>query len=241
MHAQSTSHTCKSMRRFTNRARKVMKLADMEARRLNHRFIGTEHILFGLIIDSDGVAACALELLKFDLDKYRSGRLKLVQPGPDVATVSKLFWTAGVERCIEQAIQSVCDLKHNHVGTEHLLLGLVAEPECVAAQILLDFGIKPEMVKKEVFNLLGTDGVIKRKKIEESAQTLGFRGHLPKEQLQTNADIMQQRHDKIETLKFFYQHNLVEDAQNKTDFDHAVLAAFNDIMLKFCPPKLPTV
>src|SRR5215208_738696 len=139
--------------RFTDRARKVMQLANQEAQRFNHEYVGTEHVLLGLIKEGSGVAANVLKNLDVDLRKIRVEVEKIVQSGPDMVTMGKLPQTPRAKKVIEYAIEEARN--HNHVGTEHLLLGLLREQEGVAAQVLMNLNLKLEEVREEVLNLLG--------------------------------------------------------------------------------------
>ncbi|QDT39215.1 ATP-dependent Clp protease ATP-binding subunit [Stratiformator vulcanicus] len=141
--------------RFTDRARKVMQLANQEAQRFNHEYIGTEHILLGLVKEGSGVAANVLKNLDVDLRKIRLEVEKIVQSGPDMVTMGKLPQTPRAKKVIEYAMEEARNLNHNYVGTEHLLLGLLREQEGVAAQVLMNLGLKLEDVRDEVLNLLG--------------------------------------------------------------------------------------
>ncbi len=141
--------------RFTDRARKVMQLANQEAQRFNHEYIGTEHILLGLIKEGSGVAANVLKNLDVDLRKIRLEVEKLVQSGPDMVTMGKLPQTPRAKKVIEYSMEEARNLGHNYVGTEHILLGLLREQEGVAAQVLMNLGLKLEEVREEVLNLLG--------------------------------------------------------------------------------------
>ncbi len=141
--------------RFTDRARKVMQLANQEAQRYNHEYIGTEHILLGLVKEGSGVAANVLKNLTIDLRRIRSEVEKIVQRGPDMVTMGKLPQTPRAKKVIEYSIEEARNLNHNYVGTEHLLLGLLREEEGVAAQVLMNLGLKLEDVREGVLNLLG--------------------------------------------------------------------------------------
>ena len=141
--------------RFTERARKVMALANQEAQRFNHEYIGTEHILLGLIKEGSGVGANVLRNLGVDLPKVRMEIEKLVKPGPDMVTMGKLPQTPRAKKVVEYAIEEARNLSHNYVGTEHLLLGLLREHDGVAAQVLMNLGLKLEEVRAEVLTLLG--------------------------------------------------------------------------------------
>jgi len=141
--------------RLTDRARKVMALANQEAQRFNHEYIGTEHILLGLVKEGSGVGANVLKNLGIDLRKVRLEVEKLVKSGPDMVTMGKLPQTPRAKKVIEYAIEEARSLNHNYVGTEHLLLGLLREQDGVAAQVLMNLGLKLEEVREEVLNLLG--------------------------------------------------------------------------------------
>src|ERR1700691_4109560 len=141
--------------RFTDRARKVMALANQEAQRFNHEYIGTEHILLGLVEEGSGVGANVLKNLDVDLRKVRLEVEKLVKSGPDMVTMGKLPQTPRAKKVIEYAIEEARNLNHNYGGTEHLLLGLLREHDGVAAQVLMNLNLKLEEVREEVLNLLG--------------------------------------------------------------------------------------
>jgi len=141
--------------RFTDRARKVMALANQEAQRFNHEYIGTEHILLGLVKEGSGVGANVLKNLDVDIKKLRLEVEKLVKSGPDMVTMGKLPHTPRAKKVIEYAIEEARSLNHNYIGTEHILLGLLRETEGIAAQVLMNLGLKLEDVRQEVLNLLG--------------------------------------------------------------------------------------
>ena len=141
--------------RFTDRARKVMALANQEAQRFNHEYIGTEHILLGLVKEGSGVGATVLKNLDVDIKKLRLEVEKLVKSGPDMVTMGKLPHTPRAKKVIEFAIEEARSLNHNYVGTEHLLLGLLRETEGIAAQVMMNLGLRLEDVRQEVLNLLG--------------------------------------------------------------------------------------
>ena len=143
---------------LSGRARKVMLLANQEAQSLNQEYIDTEHILLGLVqvgLTEGGVAATALKTFGIELYRIRLEVEKLVQSGPDIVTIGKLPQTPRVQKAIEYAGEEVRTLKHKYLGTEHILLGLLREAEGVAAQVLINLGLKLENVRQEVLNLLG--------------------------------------------------------------------------------------
>jgi len=132
-----------------------MQLANQEAQRFNHEYIGTEHILLGLVKEGSGVAANVLKNLEVDLRKIRLEVEKLVQSGPEMVTMGKLPQTPRAKKVIEYSMEEARNLNHNYVGTEHILLGLLREQEGVAAQVLMNLTLKLEEVREEVLNLLG--------------------------------------------------------------------------------------
>ncbi len=141
--------------RFTDRARKVMALANQEAQRFNHDVIGTEHILLGLVKEGSGVGATVLKNFDVDIKKLRLEVEKHVKSGPDMVTMGKLPQSPRAKKVIEYAIEEARALNHNYVGTEHILLGLLRESEGIAAQVLISLGLKLEDVRQEILNLLG--------------------------------------------------------------------------------------
>ncbi len=132
-----------------------MALANQEAQRFNHEYIGTEHILLGLVKEGTGVGANVLKNLDVDLHKVRLEVERLVKSGPEMVTMGKLPQTPRAKKVIEYAIEEAHNLNHNYVGTEHVLLGLLREKEGVAAQVLMNMGLKLEDVREEVLQLLG--------------------------------------------------------------------------------------
>ena len=153
--------------KFTDRARKVMALAREEAKRFNHEYIGTEHILLGLVKEGSGVAANVLQNLDIDLKKIRLEIEKIVQTGPDLVSVGQLPFTPRVKKVLEYAIEEARAMGHNYIGTEHQLLGLLREQEGVAAQVLLNLGVKLDDVREEVIELLGAESTENVKEKEE--------------------------------------------------------------------------
>ena len=142
--------------RFTERARKVIILAKEEARRFNHDYIGTEHILLGLIREGEGVAAAVLEKLGISLENIRLEIEKLVQPGPTTQIIGDIPFTPRAKKALELAAEEARSLGHNYIGTEHILLGLIREGEGMASQVLLNLGLDLNRVRNEVLELLGS-------------------------------------------------------------------------------------
>lgn len=150
--------------RFTDRSRKVMALANAEAVRFGHEFVGTEHVLIGLLLEGSGVAANVLKNLDISLGELRKQTDKCVQPGPSrpdagitafSPSVTLLPLSPRSKKVVEYAQDEATRLQHNYVGTEHVLLGLLREGDGVAAQVLMNCGVKLEDVRDEVLNLLG--------------------------------------------------------------------------------------
>ena len=147
-------------KKFTDRGRKVMALANQEAQRFNHKYIGTEHILLGLVKEGSGVGANVLKNLDVDLRKVRLEVEKLVKSGPETVTMGKLPQTPRAKKVIEYAIEEMEAFNHEHVGTEHLLLGLLREQNGVAAQVLMGcFNLRLEDMRAEVLETRDGDGV----------------------------------------------------------------------------------
>jgi len=142
--------------RFTERARKVIILAKEEARRFNHDYIGTEHILLGLIREGEGVAAAVLQKMGVSLENIRLEVEKLVQPGPTTQIIGDIPFTPRAKKALELAAEEARSLGHNYIGTEHILLGLIREGEGVASQVLLNLGLDLNTVRNEVMELLGS-------------------------------------------------------------------------------------
>jgi ATP-dependent Clp protease ATP-binding subunit ClpC len=155
-----------------------MALANQEAQRFNHEYIGTEHILLGLVKEGSGVGANVLKNLDIDLRKVRLEVEKLVKSGPDMVTMGKLPQTPRAKKVIEYAIEEARSLNHNYVGTEHLLLGLLREHDGVAAQVLMNLGLKLEEVREEVLNLLGAG--VETDEASESLEPSGEPGAAPR-------------------------------------------------------------
>jgi ATP-dependent Clp protease ATP-binding subunit ClpC len=140
--------------RFTEQARQAMQLANQEAVRFHHEYVGTEHILLGLVREGNGSAAALLARLGVELRMVRLGLEKIVQWGPAVAATGKLPQTPRAKKVIEYSIEEARNLNHNYVGTEHLLLGLLREQEGVAAQVLMNLGLRMAEVRDTLLALL---------------------------------------------------------------------------------------
>ncbi len=143
--------------RFTDRAKKVMNLARQEAQRFNHEYLGTEHVLLGLVQEGSGVAANVLKNMGIDLNKIRVEVEKIVKTGPSMVSMGQLPFTPRAKKVLELSMEEAGNLGHNYIGTEHLLLGLIKENEGIAAQVLMNLNIKLEDVREEVLDFLGAD------------------------------------------------------------------------------------
>jgi ATP-dependent Clp protease ATP-binding subunit ClpC len=139
--------------RFTDRARRVVVLAQEEARMLNHNYIGTEHILLGLIHEGEGVAAKALESLNISLDAVRQQVEEMIGQGQQ-APSGHIPFTPRAKKVLELSLREALQLGHNYIGTEHILLGLIREGEGVAAQVLVKLGADLNKVRQQVIQLL---------------------------------------------------------------------------------------
>ena len=139
--------------RFTDRARRVVVLAQEEARMLNHNYIGTEHILLGLIHEGEGVAAKALESLGIALEGVRQQVEEIIGQGQQ-APSGHIPFTPRAKKVLELSLREALQLGHNYIGTEHILLGLIREGEGVAAQVLVKLGADLNRVRQQVLQLL---------------------------------------------------------------------------------------
>ena len=139
--------------RFTDRARRVVVLAQEEARMLNHNYIGTEHILLGLIHEGEGVAAKALESLGISLDAVRQQVEEIIGQGQQ-APSGHIPFTPRAKKVLELSLREALQLGHNYIGTEHILLGLIREGDGVAAQVLVKLGADLNRVRQQVLQLL---------------------------------------------------------------------------------------
>jgi ATP-dependent Clp protease ATP-binding subunit ClpC len=139
--------------RFTERARQVVVLAQDEARSLRHNYIGTEHLLLGLLREEEGLAARVLDSLDVTLEEVRAQVARIVGQGDEVAT-GQIPFTPRAKRVLELSLREALELGHNYIGTEHVLLGLIRENEGVAARILLDFDADDVLIRGQLMRLL---------------------------------------------------------------------------------------
>jgi ATP-dependent Clp protease ATP-binding subunit ClpC len=157
--------------KFTERVRKVIYLAREEAARLQHDYIGTEHLLLGVIREGEGIAATVLNNLGVDLDHIRQAVENMVSASGGTMTIGEIPFTPRAKRVLELAVEEARSLGHNYVGTEHLLLGLIREGEGVAAKVLLELGVDRKRVREETLKLLGGSPTQAPAEREERAET----------------------------------------------------------------------
>jgi ATP-dependent Clp protease ATP-binding subunit ClpC len=154
---------------FTERVRKVLAMAREEAFRLKHEYVGTEHILLGLIREGEGVAAAVLQNLSIDAEQLRRTIDETVKPGAGGATGPDLPYTSRAKKVLELAMHEARDMNHSYVGTEHLLLGLLREERGIAAQVLASAGVGVESTRTETRRLLGEPPDAPRTRVRRSA------------------------------------------------------------------------
>jgi ATP-dependent Clp protease ATP-binding subunit ClpC len=143
--------------RFTERARQVLVLAQDEARALKHNYIGTEHILLGLLREEEGLAARVLESLDITVEEVRAQVARMVGQGDEVTT-GQIPFTPRAKKVLDLALREALSLGHNHMGPEHILLGLVRENDGVGGRILLDLGADADKVRDEIIRMLPGSG-----------------------------------------------------------------------------------
>ena len=136
--------------KFTDAARTVFQLANQEAQRLNHEYIGTEHLLLGLVKVCSGVAATVLKVHNIDRHRTRLEVEELLEVRPDMTTIGKLPQHPRAKKVIEYAFEEARNLNHNYIGTEHILLGLLREPVGIAARVLANHGLTVEGTREEI-------------------------------------------------------------------------------------------
>ena len=153
--------------RFTDRVRKVIYYARDEAARLQHDYIGTEHLLLGIVREGEGIAAKVLAKLELDFEQIQQAVENMVKSSGGTLTIGEIPFTPRAKRVLELAIEEARLLGHNYVGTEHLLLGLIREGEGVAAQVLAELGVDRKRVREEVLKLLGPTTTVKTRKAKK--------------------------------------------------------------------------
>src|SRR5512146_2317109 len=142
--------------KFTNRAKQVIKLAKKEAQRLNHNYLGTEHVLLGLLKLGQGIAVNVLRNMNLDYEAIRAEVERIVGFGPEIQVYGDPALTGKVKKVFEFANEAAANLNHNYVGTEHLLLALLRQTDGVSAQVLENLNVNPKEVRKEVLKELET-------------------------------------------------------------------------------------
>jgi ATP-dependent Clp protease ATP-binding subunit ClpC len=168
--------------RFTERAKQVVVLAQEEARALKHNYIGTEHILLGLLREEEGLAARVLESLDITVEEVREQVKRLVGRGDEDIVTGQIPFTPRAKKVLELALREALALGHNYIGTEHVLLGVVRENQGVAARILLDFDADAEKIRKEIMSVLsgpGGPGLVHTETVEHRVVRGGWTSYGP--------------------------------------------------------------
>ena len=208
--------------RFTERARKVVVLAQEEARHFNHNYIGTEHLLLGLLREDEGVAARALTALGVTIEEARERVASIVGYGSEGPGLQAPF-TPRSKKVLELALREAMRLEHNYIGTEHILLGLVRENEGVAARVLSDLGVSPDDVRRELVQMLpGEPGRRLDERREDGPPEPArnqhlFRGHV--ESLRITARFDGQPETLLIDLDYAYAVRDTEDAARVVNHD----------------------
>jgi ATP-dependent Clp protease ATP-binding subunit ClpA len=182
--------------RFTDRARRSLFLSQEEARRLNHNYVGTEHLLLGLVSEGQGVAAKALESLGISLEAVRAQVEEIIGQG-QTAPRGHIPFNPRAKKVLELSLREATQLGHNYIGTEHLLLGLLREGEGVAAQVLVKLGADLSRVRQQVIQLLG--GYAGGK--EAGARTRLVRMTVPKDLREAEEQLAQMRRQKEQAIQ----------------------------------------
>jgi ATP-dependent Clp protease ATP-binding subunit ClpC len=168
--------------RFTERAKQVVVLAQDEARALKHNYIGTEHILLGLLREEEGLAARVLESLDITVEEVRAQVKRLVGQGDEEIVTGQIPFTPRAKKVLELALREALSLGHNYIGTEHVLLGVVRENQGVAARILLDFDVDAETIRNEIIRMLpgyGGPGLMQGAPVQHRAGRRGWTSYGP--------------------------------------------------------------
>jgi ATP-dependent Clp protease ATP-binding subunit ClpC len=168
--------------RFTERAKQVVVLAQDEARALKHNYIGTEHILLGLLREEEGLAARVLESLDITVEEVREQVKRLVGQGDEEIVTGQIPFTPRAKKVLELALREALSLGHNYIGTEHVLLGVVRENQGVAARILLDFDADAETIRTEIIRMLpgsGEAGLVHGAPVQRLAGRTGWTSYGP--------------------------------------------------------------
>jgi len=247
---------------FTERVRKVLAMAREEAHGLKHEYVGTEHMLLGLLREGEGVAATVLQNLNIELDALRSTIVDVVKrgragstPGPD------LPYTSRAKKVLELAMSEARELDHSYVGTEHLLLGLLREEKGIAAQVLGDAGLTLEKAREETLRILGTETSHRENESRRSflqgthvlvARNAAAAEHLPKSArrlreiigsahdvaVERQSPIIAPTHLAIALLR--HEGGMANAALDRLNFDRAaVLSALNEVAPRGTTPVDP--
>jgi ATP-dependent Clp protease ATP-binding subunit ClpA len=185
--------------RFTDRARRVVVLAQEEARLLNHNYVGTEHLLLGLIHEGEGVAATSLESLGISLEAVRAQVEEIIGQGQSAPT-GHIPFAPRAKKVLELSLREAKQLGHNYIGTEHILLGLIHEGEGVAAQVLVELGADLSRVRQQVIQLLS--GYPGGEVVAEpaGARTRLVRMTVPEELREAEEQLAQVRREKMAAI-----------------------------------------
>ena len=246
---------------FTERTRKVLALTRDEADRLGHPYIGTEHILLGLLAEGEGVASTVLQNLGVDFDALRSAILNMVKPGRGRPTGPDLPYTFAAKKVLELGMSETRDLHHTAVGTEHLLLGLLGEAKGIAAWVLVGAGVTLEKAREETLRILGTE-IRSSSRVAEPGGSIGKRAgaligraaaeHLPKSArrlreicgsahdvaVERQSPIIAPTHLAIALLR--HRGGMANAALDRLNFDRAaVLSALNEVAPRGTTPVDP--
>ncbi|GAA4220690.1 ATP-dependent Clp protease ATP-binding subunit ClpC [Streptosporangium album] len=182
--------------RFTDRARRVVVLAQEEARRLGHDYIGTEHILLGLLGEEDGVASRALQASGIGRAQVRDDVEKIIGQGGDTPP-GHIPFTPRAKKVLELSLREALNLHHNYIGTEHILLGLIREGQGVAAQVLAKQGARLDVVRAQVITLIGRRGPDRPLTLEEGFYGTGPSFGAKLERIQESLDRIERRLDAM--------------------------------------------
>ncbi|MGW4423701.1 Clp protease N-terminal domain-containing protein [Streptosporangium sp. NPDC004631] len=181
--------------RFTDPARRVVVLAQEEARRLNHTYIGTEHLLLGLTGEEDGIAGRVLRTFGVGGEQARTDVEEIIGRG-DKAPIGHIPFTPRAKKVLELSLREALNLHHTYIGTEHILLGLIREGQGVAAQVLVKRGARPEAVRAQVVTLLGRRGSDRFPAMDESYPT-GATSLVRLDRIQESLDRIERRLDAL--------------------------------------------
>jgi hypothetical protein len=210
--------------RFTERARQVVVLAQDEARALRHNYIGTEHLLLGLLREEESLAARVLDSLEIGFEDVRDQVARIIGLGDEIAQ-GQIPFTPRAKKVLELSMREALSLGHNHIGTGHILLGLARENEGVGARILLDFGVDSETLRNEVIRMLSGPG--RRQQHPRGPTVKPLAPESPPLAPEVGAEIERVRHDKEEAL----EQQDFERAARLRDRERKLIDAARQLML----------